>query len=275
MKLAAPVRHGCTLARLARPFWATSSCSPVREHRDSIPEGAGPAGQPSHIFHRRCACPAPPLQWDGGDGGTMANDDTASKRRAEEIIARYTINLRRALSDLVPALKHAYGQPALDAADTLSPHVLALTAIARFLDQLGPDYLAHEADQVAKLAQMLRDVNEGVRAPPLYPARAKRSDQTLAWLARAHVALAVETMRRCGHSRESATKWVAKRHPELEQLITESAVHRSSYLETAIISWCEDFSSLKIRIGIGGSLAAPPLPHHRAYGSVHGGSRSG
>ena len=25
-------------------------------------------------------------------------------------------------------------------------------------------------------------------------------------------------------------------------------------------------------IGIGGRLAAPPLPHHRAYGSVHGGS---
>ena len=29
-----------------------------------------------------------------------------------------------------------------------------------------------------------------------------------------------------------------------------------------------------LMIGIGGSLAAPPLPHHRAYGSVHGGSRS-
>src|ERR1700757_3674978 len=27
-------------------------------------------------------------------------------------------------------------------------------------------------------------------------------------------------------------------------------------------------------IGIGGSLAAPPLPHHRTYGSVCGGSRS-
>src|SRR5215472_8909764 len=56
---------------------ATSSCSPVRKHRGSIPEGAGPAGQPSHIFHRRCACPAPPFQWDGGDGGTMTR-----KRRA-------------------------------------------------------------------------------------------------------------------------------------------------------------------------------------------------
>src|ERR1700719_2686516 len=27
-------------------------------------------------------------------------------------------------------------------------------------------------------------------------------------------------------------------------------------------------------IGIGGSLTAPPLPHHRTYGSVYGGSRS-
>ena len=117
----------------------------------------------------------------------MANDDTASKRRAEEIIARYTINLRRAFSDLVPALKHAYGQ---DAADTLSPHVLALKAIALFLDQ---------------------------------------------------------TMKRCGHSREEAAKRAAKAHPELEQLITERGVHRSDDVETAIISWCGDFSSPKIR----------------------------
>src|SRR5262245_39005620 len=51
---------------------ATSSCSPVRKHRGSIPEGAGPAGQPSHIFHRRCACPAPPLQWDGGEHRDIA-----------------------------------------------------------------------------------------------------------------------------------------------------------------------------------------------------------
>jgi len=28
------------------------------------------------------------------------------------------------------------------------------------------------------------------------------------------------------------------------------------------------------KIGIGGSLSAPPLPHHRTYGSVYGGSRS-
>jgi hypothetical protein len=53
----------------------------VREHRDSIPEGLGPAGQPSHILHRRCACPSN----DGDDGGVMAKKDPASKRLAEEI----------------------------------------------------------------------------------------------------------------------------------------------------------------------------------------------
>ena len=78
----------------------------------------------------------------------MANDDTASKRRAEEIIARYTINLRRAFSDLVPALKHAYGQ---DAADTLSPHVLALKAIALFLDQTMKRS-GHSREEAAKRA---------------------------------------------------------------------------------------------------------------------------
>ena len=35
---------------------------------------------------------------------------------------------------------------------------------------------------------------------------------------------------------------------------------------------CRQPEPLNIEIGIGGSLTAPPLPHHRAYGSVHGGS---
>jgi hypothetical protein len=28
----------------------------------------------------------------------------------------------------------------------------------------------------------------------------------------------------------------------------------------------------ELEIGIGGNLAVPPLPHHRTYGSVYGGS---
>jgi hypothetical protein len=52
----------------------------VREHRDSIPKGAGPAGQPSHISTVDVLALRHRLQWDGGDGGTMAKKDPASKR---------------------------------------------------------------------------------------------------------------------------------------------------------------------------------------------------
>ena len=178
------------------------------------------------------------------------DDDTASKRLADETARdRATINLQRAFDDLVPKLNRAYGQPARDEADERSQHVVALLAIAAFLGQVGPDYLAHFADQFAKLAQRLQDLNEGRRVPMLYPAIASRADQTVVWLARAYVALAVETLRWCGHSRPSAAEWAAKRHPELEQLITERgpSLERSKSLETAIVSWCEDLSSDKVK----------------------------
>jgi hypothetical protein len=152
------------------------------------------------------------LALNDGDGGIMAkDDDTASKRLADETARdRATINLQRAFDDLVPKLNRAYGQPARDEADERSQHVVALRAIAAFLEQVGPDYLAHFADQFAKLAQRLQDLNEGRRVPMLYPAIASRADQTVVWLARAYVALAVETLRWCGHSRPSAAEWAAK-----------------------------------------------------------------
>jgi len=181
----------------------------------------------------------------------MANDETASKRLAEAR-NRYTINLQHAFGDLLLKLKRAYGQPADDAAVARSQHADAVWAIAGFLDRMGPvGDLAHFADQFAKHAQTLDDLDEGIRASSLEPApiTSRPRDPTIIWVARAHVAVAVKTMQRCGHirGRESAAKWVAKRHPELEKLITESADHRSHDLKTAIISWCEDFNSHKIR----------------------------
>src|ERR1700688_4575794 len=50
-----------------------------------------------------------------------------------------------------------------------------------------------------------------------------------------------------------------------ETLARDGAVHRVSL---------KHFRAKAEAIGIGGSLAAPPLPHHRTYGSVYGGSRS-
>jgi hypothetical protein len=220
------------------------------------------------------------LQRDGDDGGVMRDiinvssewwlaDETArlpeedqaiqqfrseilaaeefedEKRRAR---ARATVNLWRAFYDLHGRLERAYGQPARDEAGLRSQHVVALLAIAHFLNDVGPDYLAHFANQFAMLAQTLKDLDNGIRAPILNPPKARRSDQTMVWLARAHVALAVETMRWCGHNRKSAAKWAAQRHPELEQLITERGFNldRGKSLETAIMSWCRAFSRNKV-----------------------------
>jgi hypothetical protein len=196
-----------------------------------------------------------PLQWDGGDGGTMAKKDAASKRLAEEIAranarARFTLNLQRAFIDLCEKLNHAYGQPAGDAAKLRSQHVLALLAIAGFLNRVGPEGdLAHFANQFASLAQALHDLEAGIHAPILTSAFTNRSDQTVVWLARAYVALAVETKRRSGGSRKNAGNWAAEKHPGLKKLITESgtSLERGKSLEKAIISWCEDFSSRKVK----------------------------
>jgi hypothetical protein len=189
----------------------------------------------------------------------MAKKDIVSKRLAEVTAranARFTINLQRAFIELRGKLSHAYGQLAPDEAGMRLRHVLALTAIAQFLERIGPDGdLVRFADQFAKLAQTLQDVDNGIPALIFTPTFPNRSDQTMVWLARARVALAVETMRLCGDSRKDAAKSVADKYPFLKHLITESGsdIDRGKSLEKAIISWCGDFSS---RRGVKNQFAA-------------------
>ena len=117
--------------------------------------------------------------------------------------ARADANVLRAVNDLLPKLKRAYGQPARDA------DAVALLAIAGFLNQMGPkpgDDLAHFADQFARLAQMHHGLDDGIYVL----SRAKRSDETWDWLARGCVALAVADLKRRGYTRDKAAKWVAK-----------------------------------------------------------------
>ena len=64
-------------------------------------------------------------------------------------------------------------------------------------------------------------------------------------------------------SAQAINVYASGRHRR-ERRILQSAAHRTIGRR----GW------LGPTIGIGGSLAAPPLPHHRTYGSVYGGSRS-
>jgi hypothetical protein len=207
----------------------------------------------------------------------MAKQDRAAIRLAKErahTYARYTINLQRAFGDLLLKLKRAYGQPARDAADARSQHVVALLAITNFLARVGPTGdLADFANQFAKLATVLEGLNRGVRSPILDPAGVTRSDPPTVWLARAHVATAVEIMRRFGHSREAAAKWAARRHPGLQRLITERGVHRSANLEKAIISWCKDFSSRRVRDDVAARAYSKALDNWKTWAPNCGGDQ--
>ena len=64
-------------------------------------------------------------------------------------------------------------------------------------------------------------------------------------------------MSQLGHSRRSGDVRVSSAH-------SPESGREADIVDVTEVQW----------IGIGGSLAAPPLPHHRTYGSVYGGSRS-
>ena len=82
----------------------------MREHRDSIPEGAGPAGQPSRIFTVDVLALRHPPSSDGGDGGddvsptdNCPSDDGALEKRILAALGRAN-GLHRLAERLVSAL---------------------------------------------------------------------------------------------------------------------------------------------------------------------------
>jgi hypothetical protein len=240
----------------------------VREHRDSIPEGAGPAGQPSHIFTVDVLALRHPLQWDGDDGGTMAKDET--KRSAEaRACARYKINPQCAFNDLPPKLTRAYGQPAGDAAEILYPAttkpdpaavmaaleelesklsnafeeakadptnamrdfcVVALPAVANFLEKSDV-----KNEIVRKFFELATFIDEG-SLPFLRPPKAsgRTYDSLTLWIPRGYVVVGLECILRSGKmKKQEAAKYIAKKYPVFNTLKRNS----SHSLAKSIISW--------------------------------------
>jgi hypothetical protein len=68
---------------------------------------------------------------------------------------------------------------------------------------------------------------------------------------------------------------LARRSTKGRRRIVENSSHRIPLEapESIIEAICEIVGEVR-QIGIGAAVTHRPLPHHRAYGSVHGGSRS-
>src|SRR6516162_2283796 len=62
-----------------------------------------------------------------------------------------------------------------------------------------------------------------------------------------------------------------RREPNIAAILLAVSRHRPSSQLRSNSLWMGKLR-LKMKIGIGGRLTTPPLPHHRTYGSVYGGS---
>jgi hypothetical protein len=111
-------------------------------------------------------------------------------------------------------------------------YVSALAEVAGFLNTFAGGYLL--SSHFAKLASAIQDLNYGVTAPFLEAQTKGGNPRTSSavWLARAHVALAVEAKRRTARvTREKAAQELCRQCPEIERLVdrkTEKPVWKSA-----------------------------------------------
>jgi hypothetical protein len=79
-----------------------------------------------------------------------------------------------------------------------------------------------------------------------------------------------------GLARNSPAAAMLNEHgPQFPDLLHESALHVTGFVHGGwplVVDYEPAAGSYVVMIGIGTAVARRPLPHHRAYGSVHGGS---
>jgi hypothetical protein len=211
----------------------------VREHRDSIPVGAGPAGQPSHIVTTvDVLALRHPLQWDGGDGGAMAKKDhPASKRSAEtrnhtRYPPKLTCAVMAALKELKSKLSSAFEEAKVDPTNPMQDFCArALPAVANFLEKSDV-----KNEIVRKFFELATFIDEG-SLPFLRPpkARGRTADSLTLWIPRAYVVVGLECILSSGKMKKKveAAKYIAKKYPVFNTLKR----HSSHSLAKSIISW--------------------------------------
>jgi hypothetical protein len=186
----------------------------------------------------------------------MANDDTASKRSAEEIArarARFTINLQRAFNDLLVKLERAYealeSDPSVISTETQERgeplpydgrlmrdfYVVTLKEFVIFLDRSGVNEdIAHK---FAELGSAIHELRWGAVADFLRPAvvGGRGPDGEAVWTCRKYVVIGLECILRSQKmkNKEKAAEHIADKYPIFDRLKRNP---RAS-LPKSILSW--------------------------------------
>src|SRR5262249_15636787 len=187
----APLQSGDGCARPKPATRATSSCSPVREHHDSIPEGAGPAGQPSHPFTVGMFALRHP---SNGTVVTVALwRRTRRTRRRRLSISSATLR-RGSIEKPRASLLNDKDDPGLSAINNQRrKYARILWEISAYFHAIGHDKLPELGTDIGGLGVALEDLIRGV-TDPLFVTKGSKRDSARIWRARLQAALGLECL---------------------------------------------------------------------------------
>jgi len=232
----------------------------VGEHRDSIPEGAGPAGQPSHIFPpSMCFALRHPSKETVVTVAPMAKKDSAveasptaetvaaaQEAPAEEAAAPVAPPTPTAVLDLIRELDHAFNAPPKPGRER-DPFIEVLVAVARLARAAG---LREAQWGLTELAYALQDLDVGRVAPVVRPTKRKGGsppDSSVTWIMRVRVLSALDALQRSGMTQEKARSYINSNYPKLGRLMS-----RGRDLPGTIKRWQRELGEAKK-----GSFLAP------------------
>ena len=143
------------------------------------------------------------------------------------------------LSQLADALDLAFSTPPQPGKER-EPVIDALVAVARFARAVGS---RDAAWGLTELAYALQDLGAGRVAPVLQKAKRDKGsppDSSVIWMKRVRVLIAVDALQKSGMNEEEAARYIDKKYPELQSLMT-----RGKRLPSSIMRWRREMAEAK------------------------------
>jgi hypothetical protein len=117
-------------------------------------------------------------------------------------------------------------------------YISILVALSKFVRKVGGTL--EQSRHIARLAQLLDDLDHGTVGPALEPTRfgkGRTGDSSLVWEARGCVAVGLEALIRLGKSRQDAARSALQDFPGISRLMTA----KSKNSVAGMLSWHDEF----------------------------------
>src|SRR5262249_26317703 len=212
--------------------------------------------------------PRATLQWDGGDGGTMAKGqatapqpevtiepidpqtvepfkrDLAQRLNREEAAREYLVRVNSALVERLLSIMNDKDDPELSEIDNKRrKYARILWAMAAYFREIGHEKLPGLGTYIAGLGVALEDLIDGV-TDLLFVTKGSKRDSMRIWGARLQAALGLECWIISGLSREKAASDAARHYKALARLMRGT----NRDLKGSLLSWYDRYGQERVPV---------------------------